>query len=337
MRRQYCAGDASAQQVAMTLPRRRDTGAGRRPCRRALGVVLVLLLVLLQLRAFIRAAWPSARCSYDTIASEVRRLWLPLALSRFYSCALELGAGQQAYVFGNLLNSVVADLPSSSLLTDYPHFDSCRALLEQHWVVMAEEATAATAACGGNLPEMAFIDPVQRGISNGTGWQALFFRAYGGNMPQNVHLAPRTAALLGARACSAVVMARFSVLLPGVSVPPHVGPLQIVGRYQLGLVVPEPSKVYLRFTGAAEQSLSGYHWHEGEGLLWDDKYEHEVVNTGSRTRIILMVDFEREDAPRRARLIFHLLLWVVRRTSQFRLAFERMGAIGCSKTLAAAA
>ena len=168
---------------------------------------------------------------------------------------------------------------------------------------------------------MSVIDPTQRSISS-TGWQALYFSVLGAPVPPNCRLAPLTARLLAQPACASVRMARFSVLSPGVSVPKHRGQVRMMGRYQLGLIVPEPELVTLRFTGP--NASDAYHWQEGEGLLWDDLFEHEVVNNGTRSRTILMIDFERADAPPRARLICALLLRVVRLTRQYAQAYARM-------------
>ena len=61
-----------------------------------------------------------------------------------------------------------------------------------------------------------------------------------------------------------------------------------------------------------------------EGLLWDDLYEHEVVNTGTAPRVILMVDFLRTDTPPRARFLCNLLQMVVHQTEQFKGSIVRM-------------
>lgn len=65
---------------------------------------------------------------------------------------------------------------------------------------------------------------------------------------------------------------------------PHAGPQRAVLRYQLGLVVPEPEACELRVAGTLAR------WREGEGMLWDDTFEHSAANRGTRPRVVLWLD-----------------------------------------------
>src|SRR5690606_6389720 len=84
----------------------------------------------------------------------------------------------------------------------------------------------------------------------------------------------------------------FSLLAPGKSIPPHRGPWRGILRYHLGLLVPEPrGRCGIRIGDRV------VHWREGESLLFDDSYEHEVWNDTGGWRAVLVLDVLRPLAP----------------------------------------
>ncbi len=79
--------------------------------------------------------------------------------------------------------------------------------------------------------------------------------------------------------------AMFSILSPRKHILDHRGPYKGVLRYHLGLIVP----------AAAEQCRIRVgddvrHWREGESLVFDDTFNHEVWNDTDETRVVLFVD-----------------------------------------------
>ena len=76
----------------------------------------------------------------------------------------------------------------------------------------------------------------------------------------------------------------FSILEAGKSVPPHNGPHLGYVRYHLGLIVPQDNPPSIRVKDQV------YTWKEGEGVLFDDSWNHEVMNQSSSDRVILLVD-----------------------------------------------
>jgi beta-hydroxylase len=80
----------------------------------------------------------------------------------------------------------------------------------------------------------------------------------------------------------------FSILAPGKHIPDHRGPFNGVLRYHLGLKVPEPAE-QCRIRVADEYR----HWEEGESLLFDDTYRHEVWNETDGERAVLFMDVRR--------------------------------------------
>jgi len=80
----------------------------------------------------------------------------------------------------------------------------------------------------------------------------------------------------------------FSILAPGKHIPAHRGPYKGVLRYHLGLKIPEPASQCRIRVGDEVR-----HWAEGESLLFDDTYDHEVWNDTDGERAILFMDVER--------------------------------------------
>ena len=75
----------------------------------------------------------------------------------------------------------------------------------------------------------------------------------------------------------------LSVLAPGTHILPHCGPCNYRLRLQLGLRVPEAG-CSIRVGGETRA------WREGEVLVLDDAFEHEVWNDSGEPRVILIVD-----------------------------------------------
>jgi ornithine lipid ester-linked acyl 2-hydroxylase len=94
---------------------------------------------------------------------------------------------------------------------------------------------------------------------------------------------PRTVALLKD---SPSTTAMFSVLEPGAFLSPHSGAYMGSRRYHLGLIVPK---------GRCALWLNGttYEWAEGGDILFDDNYEHAVINDTPEPRVVLFVDIPR--------------------------------------------
>jgi aspartyl/asparaginyl beta-hydroxylase (cupin superfamily) len=96
---------------------------------------------------------------------------------------------------------------------------------------------------------------------------------------------PRTTALLDK--IPGLFEAFFSILEGGKSIPAHEGPYRGYLRYHLGLVVPEKDPPSIRLKDQV------YTWKEGESVLFDDSWEHEVYNRSDGDRVVLIVDIRR--------------------------------------------
>ena len=180
---------------------------------------------------------------------------------------------------------------------------------ERHWRAIRDEALEVAASLGA-VPRFHEIMPEQAEISanDGRDWRMFIMKGYGAEWPRNLERCPRLAALV--RAHPEVLSASFSFLAPGKHIPAHRGPFRGVLRYFLVLSMPldetgEPAAV-LRVDGA-EHRL-----HDGESLLWDDTYEHEVWNRSDRVRVVLLLDVWRPGMPPDLALLSHLVVGLVR-------------------------
>lgn len=79
----------------------------------------------------------------------------------------------------------------------------------------------------------------------------------------------------------------FSILEPGKSIPAHCGPYRGYLRYHLGLKVPQNNPPQIRIKDHI------YTWKEKESFLFDDTWEHEVMNLAEETRAVLIIDLLR--------------------------------------------
>jgi len=78
------------------------------------------------------------------------------------------------------------------------------------------------------------------------------------------------------------VQIKFSVMQPGVHVWPHSGPTNCRLRAHLGLVTPDGPRIRV-----ANEIRS---WKQGEFIVFDDSFEHEVWHDGDQVRLVLIVD-----------------------------------------------
>ena len=66
--------------------------------------------------------------------------------------------------------------------------------------------------------------------------------------------------------------------------PAHCGPYRGYLRYHLGLKVPQKNQPSIRIKD------QHYTWIEGESVLFDDSWDHEVKNDSDESRVVLIVD-----------------------------------------------
>jgi aspartyl/asparaginyl beta-hydroxylase (cupin superfamily) len=118
-------------------------------------------------------------------------------------------------------------------------------------------------------------------------WKSYFFYGFGRRSEANCRRCPRTAELISR--VPGVTTAFFSIMYPGVRLPPHRGPWRGFVRYHLGLMVPPGPPERCAIEVAGER----VHWAEGQSLVFDDTYEHSAWNETEGTRVVLFLDVMR--------------------------------------------
>lgn len=137
-----------------------------------------------------------------------------------------------------------------------------------------------------DIPAFHELSPDQKKISKEDNWKTFALNVFGQPVAENCAQCPETASVIGA--IPGVQNAFFSILAPQYHIPPHKGPTRALIRCHLALVVPEQSdQCWLRVD---EERC---HWREGEVLLFDDTYEHEVYNNTDEQRVVLFMDIDR--------------------------------------------
>lgn len=125
-----------------------------------------------------------------------------------------------------------------------------------------------------------------RGSRGAPAWDGFYFYRHGERREENFRRCPRTAMALEAlplvhiRKHAPEVM--FSVLEPGTHILPHRGVTNTRVVCHLPLIVPDGCALVV--------GGETHHWREGRGIVFDDTFEHEAWNRGTRTRVVLIAD-----------------------------------------------
>lgn len=125
------------------------------------------------------------------------------------------------------------------------------------------------------MPTFHELDPLQRYISATTpyDWRMFYLYAMGEVAEENAALCPRTIAVL--KKTPNLLQPSFSILDPGKSIPEHAGPHYGYLRYHLGIEVPTDDPPSLRIRDHVHT------WKDGESVLFDDSWKHEVINNST--------------------------------------------------------
>lgn len=138
------------------------------------------------------------------------------------------------------------------------------------------------------LLETTKLQPHPQRLADAGSWTTSYFYAGSEEVEATHKACPVTSSVL--KAClpqgpSGQVF--FSVLSGGTHIKPHCGPSNTRLTCHLGLVVPEGASMRVG------TEIVG--WREGECLVFDDSFEHEVWNRGDQQRIVLLIQFWQPD------------------------------------------
>jgi ornithine lipid ester-linked acyl 2-hydroxylase len=159
------------------------------------------------------------------------------------------------------------------------------ALLESEWRAVRSELEQLAASQFTPWPETTLYT---------SGWDVFGLLAFGQCVPANCALCPVTLQLLRrieALTSLKISTAGFSCLAPGVVITPHTGYhgySDRIFRVHLALIVPSDGDCALHVAGVTKA------WQEGRVLAFDDTSMHEAWNRGSTSRVVLLLDVERE-------------------------------------------
>lgn len=226
---------------------------------------------------------PESRASHEPAPSLIRGAPPPGALlkaERNRPFIIRLGKHLRGF-FDRLI-------ASSSLVSNAPVLDmrdfAWTATLRANWRAIRDEAIE-VALCGAAAPSLAAISPDHRAIAEVEKWRSFFLWGYSFPIEENLERCPKTAAIVAQ--IPGLNSAFFSILAPGTHIPPHRGVTKGLVTCHLGLIVPRDGDVRMRVGNRVVR------WAEGETLVFDDTYDHEVWNETSGTRVVLLIQFER--------------------------------------------
>ena len=192
-------------------------------------------------------------------------------------------------VFFRFIDWLRQRIAQASLVGDKPIFENS----QFPWVAALESQAPAIRAELSELladrqllPAFHEISPDVGMITSDDQWKTFVFMGYGLRSERNLARCPATARAL--RGIPGIRTAFFSILEPGKRIPLHTGPYNGVLRLHLGLVVPDPpERCWIEVGGER------YNWREGQAVVFDDLYPHQVHNDTQGLRAVLFVDFER--------------------------------------------
>ena len=175
--------------------------------------------------------------------------------------------------------------------------------LDQNYQVIQQELDAVLQH-KDRMPNYHDLDASQTKISAGDqpdkNWKVFMLFLSGMDAQSNQALCPHTTDL--ALRIPGLFQAFFSILDAGKRIPAHSGGYLGYLRYHLPLRVPEHKPPSIRIK-------SHHHvWKEGQGVLFDDSWDHEVYNESADIRVVLIVDILRPMS-----MPLHAMNWLLNR------------------------
>lgn len=150
--------------------------------------------------------------------------------------------------------------------------------------------------------------------NDGRDWRVFLLKVYGVDVAKNMAACPRLTELIASE--PDVISATLSFLGPHKHIPRHSGPFKGVLRFQLGVSVPLATDGRPASVLAIEDKE--YLIGNGDYLLWDDTYAHEVWNRSEEVRVALLLDVRRRNMPTSLTLLSRLLIASIGFTARIR-------------------
>lgn len=166
---------------------------------------------------------------------------------------------------------------------------------EKNWAVIRAEMEEVL-KYKASLPTFQDLSQDDAYLTNDANWKTFWIYNFGGlPVENNIKRCPQTAVLL--EEVPELMSAMFSILEPGKHIEPHRGPFKGLIRLLFALKIPEPREHVKIRVGDDIRT-----WEEGEFLVFDDTFEHEVWNDTDGIRVVLFMD-----VPRPMRFPFNII------------------------------
>jgi len=189
--------------------------------------------------------------------------------------------------------SILCDIFTNGGAKPFPdmniHFTNHYKLKNNYTIIREEALNIYNTGSATEIKNDMFFDTIAD-----KGWKKFYIKWYGDITQESYKLCPKTVELI--KELPEVKLAMFSILEPGSIIKPHTGPFKGCVRYHLGLDVPEKD-AFIMIDG------NMYQWKNGEDILFDDTYYHEVKNLSNKNRIILFIDVEKKMSNKIAQFI----------------------------------
>ena len=212
-----------------------------------------------------------------------------------------------------LIRSLADFFARQSLIEDSPivakeQFPQIK-VLEENWEVIRSELNEILKHREA-VPLFQDVSRDQKRISKGQNWRTFILFGFGEKSHKNCRQAPETARML--EGIPNLQTAWFSILSPNYHIRAHRGVTKAILRCHLGLIVPRDAQ---NCTMRVEDQICV--WKEGEALVFDDTYEHEVWNNTDDERVVLLFDFDR---PMRfwGRVVHKAFIFALKRTAYYK-------------------
>lgn len=187
-------------------------------------------------------------------------------------------------------------------------------ILEQRSAAIKEELMTAAAS-----DFIAYTDEADHRHSD---WNILPFQINEKVFSQNIAKFPLTHQLLNSLPRMENSFVMISRLAPGKHIMPHVGPYNGILRVHLPLILPSSSTSCYITVGGEKR-----HWKAGEIMIFDDSFEHEVVNSSDESRTVLFFNYWHPDLADSELPVVKKMFGCLQRTVYFRQWADRQTAV----------
>jgi len=188
------------------------------------------------------------------------------------------------YAPSNILYSVISKIPCDPVYHPKYIFQILPELqiIQNNWKVIRKEYQKIKNKLKPIKGETYFEDDIIKTDK----WERFYIKWYSDISKDVAKQIPQTTQLLNQ--CPNIQLAMFSVMKPGTIVYPHRGPYRGSLRVHLGLECPSMEEgCYITIHDKK------YGWKDGELLIFDDTYTHEVQNNSNKERVVLFIDINR--------------------------------------------